>query len=148
MEQQKRIQLGTIRLQVRSLALLSGLRTQRCHELWYRSQTQLRIQHGVAVVQASSYSSDQTPSLGTSICHRCGPKKRKKYVTCLQCIQCVCVCIYTHIYVYTQCNMQPQNMKYCHLQQHGWTQRLSYQVKSDEDKLYISYMQNLKNNTN
>ena len=27
---------------------------------------------------ACSYSSDLTPSLGTLICHRCGPKKRKK----------------------------------------------------------------------
>ena len=29
----------------------------------------------VAVVEAASYSSDVTPSLGTSICHRGGPKK-------------------------------------------------------------------------
>ena len=28
----------------------------------------------VAVVYAGSYSSDSTPSLGTSICHRCSPK--------------------------------------------------------------------------
>ena len=35
---------------------------------------------GVAVVVAetSGYSSDLTPSLGTSICHGCGPKKKKK----------------------------------------------------------------------
>ena len=31
--QWKRIQLGTMRLQVRSLASLSGLRIQHCHEL-------------------------------------------------------------------------------------------------------------------
>ena len=30
---------GTMRLQVRSLALFSGLRIQRCRELWCRSQT-------------------------------------------------------------------------------------------------------------
>ena len=36
--QQKRIQLGTMRLWVRSLALLSGLRIQHCCELWCRSQ--------------------------------------------------------------------------------------------------------------
>ena len=30
--------------------------------------------------QASSYSSDLTPSLGTSICRGCGPKKTKKKV--------------------------------------------------------------------
>ena len=32
----------------------------------------------MAVVQAGSCSSDLTPSLGTSICHRCGPKKKQK----------------------------------------------------------------------
>jgi len=32
----------------------------------------------VAVVKASSCSSDSIPSLGTSICHRYGPKKTKK----------------------------------------------------------------------
>ena len=31
----------------------------------------------VAAVQASSCSSNSTPSLGTSICHRGGPKKQK-----------------------------------------------------------------------
>ena len=34
----QRIWLGTIRLLVRSLALLSGLRIQACCVLWYRSQ--------------------------------------------------------------------------------------------------------------
>ena len=33
--------LRTTRLQIRSLALLSGLRIQRCHELWCRLQMQL-----------------------------------------------------------------------------------------------------------
>ena len=32
----------------------------------------------VALVQAGSYSSDLTLSLGTSICCGCGPKKKKK----------------------------------------------------------------------
>ena len=32
----------------------------------------------VAVMQASSYSSDSTPSMETSICCRCNPKKKKK----------------------------------------------------------------------
>ena len=32
----------------------------------------------VAVAQASSCSSNLTPSLGTSICHKCGPKKKGK----------------------------------------------------------------------
>ena len=50
MVQQKQILLETMRLRVRSLALLSGLRIQHCHELWCRSQMQLRS--GVAVAVA------------------------------------------------------------------------------------------------
>ena len=41
MAQQKRIQLGTMGLQVLSLASLSGLRIRHCCELWYRLQTRL-----------------------------------------------------------------------------------------------------------
>ena len=40
--QQKQIRLGTMRLPVQSWASLSGLRIQRCHELWWWSQTWLR----------------------------------------------------------------------------------------------------------
>ena len=68
---------GSTRLWVRSLALLSGLRTWRCHELWRRSQMRLRSGVAVAVVQASSCSLDWTPSLGSSICRGCGPKRTK-----------------------------------------------------------------------
>ena len=76
MVQRKQIPLRTIRLQVPSLALLSGLRIWRCCELWGRSQMQLGS--GVAMAKAGSYSSDSTPSLGTSMCRRCRPKKEKK----------------------------------------------------------------------
>ena len=38
MVQRKRIRLITMRMQVRSLALLSGLRIQHCCELWCRLQ--------------------------------------------------------------------------------------------------------------
>ena len=62
-----------MRMQVGSLASLSGLRIQRYCELWCRLQMQLRS--GVAVAVAGLYSSDWTPSLGTSICRGCGPKK-------------------------------------------------------------------------
>ena len=62
-----------MRLQVQSLALLSGLRILRCGELWYRLQTWLRSGMAVAVEWAGSYSSDSTSSLGTSICCGCGP---------------------------------------------------------------------------
>ena len=37
--QQRRIQLGTMKLRVRSLASLSGLGIRHCHELWGKSQT-------------------------------------------------------------------------------------------------------------
>ena len=76
--EQKRIQLGTMRLQVRSLVLLSGLRIRHCHELWYRSQTRLRSHIALAVEQAGGYSSDSAPSLGTAICCGSSPIKRKK----------------------------------------------------------------------
>ena len=74
--QRKRIQLGTMRLQVQSQALLHGLRIWGCCELWFRSQKWLRSCTAVAV--AGSCSSNSTLSLGTSICCRCGPKKQKK----------------------------------------------------------------------
>ena len=47
--QQKRIRLGTMRLQVQSLVLLSGLRMWRCHELWCRPKTSLGSHVAVAV---------------------------------------------------------------------------------------------------
>ena len=78
MVQQKQIQLGSMRLQVRSLALLSGLWIRCCCELCRRSQTQLGSCIAVTVAWASSCSSDWTPSLGISIWHGCSPKKRKK----------------------------------------------------------------------
>ena len=56
----------SMRMQVQSLASLSGLRIWCCCELQHRSQMQLGS--GVAAAAA----------LGTSICHRCGPKKKKK----------------------------------------------------------------------
>ena len=40
-----------------------------------RSQMWLGSRIAVAVVEAVSCSSNSTPSLGTSIGHRCGPKK-------------------------------------------------------------------------
>ena len=49
MAQRKRMQLETMRFQVQSLALLSGLRIQHCPELWCRSQMWLRSQVAVAV---------------------------------------------------------------------------------------------------
>ena len=58
-----------------SLALLSGSRIRCCHRLQHRLQMHLGSGVAVAVAVASSCSSDLTPSLGTPICHKCGPKK-------------------------------------------------------------------------
>ena len=63
------------RMQVRSLASFSGLRIQHCYELWCRLQVWLGSSVAVAVAEASGYSSDLTPNLGTSICCEWGPKK-------------------------------------------------------------------------
>ena len=60
---------------VRSLASLSGLRIGHCHELWCSSKAWLGSSVAVAVVEASSCSSDSTPSLGTSICQGFSPNK-------------------------------------------------------------------------
>ena len=83
MVQWKRIRLVSMRTQVRSLASLSGLRTQDCCELWCRSQMQLGSHVAVAVAEASS--SDSTPSLGTPICRRSSPKKKKEKEFLLRC---------------------------------------------------------------
>ena len=45
-----RIQLVSTRMQVQSLTLLSGLRTQHCHKLWCRLQMPLGSGVAVAVV--------------------------------------------------------------------------------------------------
>ena len=53
------------------------VKDQHCCKLWCRSQTQLESHVAVVVSQAGSCSSNLTPSLGTSICLGCGPKKTK-----------------------------------------------------------------------
>ena len=65
-------------MQVQSLASLRGLRIQRCHELWCRSQVWLGSSVAVAVVQAGSCNSHLIPSPGASIGRGYGPKKTKK----------------------------------------------------------------------
>ena len=62
------------------LGLDQWLRIGCCCELWCRSQMQLGspVAVAVAVAQAGSCSSELTPSLGTSKCPGCSPKKRKK----------------------------------------------------------------------
>ena len=58
--------------------LAKWVKIRRCRELWYRSQTQLGSCVAVALAQAGDYSSDWTPSLGTSIYCGCSPKKTKR----------------------------------------------------------------------
>ena len=65
-----------MRMWVWYLASLIGLRIQHCHKLWYRLQTRLRSHFAVAVMQVSSCSSSLTPSLGSSTCCTCVPKKQ------------------------------------------------------------------------
>ena len=65
--QRKWIQLVSMRTLVRSLVSLSGLRMWHCHELWCRLQLWLGFRVAVAVAVASSYSSNWTSSLGTSL---------------------------------------------------------------------------------
>ena len=69
--------LVPMRMQVQSLASLSGLRIQCCCKLQHRSQMWFVSSVAVAVLWASSYHSNLTPSLGTFICCRCSPKKKK-----------------------------------------------------------------------
>ena len=64
--------------QVWFLASLSVLRIWHCCELQCRLQTWLGSSVAVAVAEAGSCSSYSTPSLGTSMCLRCGPKTKKK----------------------------------------------------------------------
>ena len=63
-----------MRLRVRSLATLSGLRIRRGREPWCRLQTRLGSPTAVALAQAGGYGSNSTPSLGISTCRGSGPK--------------------------------------------------------------------------
>ena len=62
---------------MRTLASLGGLRIPCDHELCCMSQMQLRSHVVVAVEQVCSCSSDSTHGLGTSICCRCGSKRKE-----------------------------------------------------------------------
>ena len=75
-------------MQVQFLASLSGLKC--CQGLQPRSQMQLGSGITVALVQPRSCGSDSTPSLGTSICHGCSPKKSQIY-------KYMCACVFKYI---------------------------------------------------
>ena len=76
MARRKRIYLGSMRMQVQSLALFSRLRIWHCCELWCRSQMQLGS--GMAVAVTGSCSCNSTTSLGVIMCSGCSPQKTKK----------------------------------------------------------------------
>ena len=59
-------------------ALNQWVKAWGCHKLQCRLQMLLRSGVAVAVVWACSYSSNSTPSLGTSIGHRGSRKKKEK----------------------------------------------------------------------
>ena len=73
-----------MRLQVQSLASLSGLRIRCCSELWCRVADVAWVWHCCGCV---SWSSDSIPSLGISKCCRCGLKKKKKFIEIKQTYQ-------------------------------------------------------------
>ena len=58
--------------------LAQWVKDQAFQQLWCRLQTWLESGVAVALAEASSYISDQTPSPGTSICCGYGPKKKRK----------------------------------------------------------------------
>ena len=68
-----------MRLQVWSLALLSGLTIRHCRELRCRSQTRLGSRVAVVLEQAGGYSSDSTPSLGTQAQEKAKRQTPKQY---------------------------------------------------------------------
>ena len=68
----------SVRMQVRSLALLKGLRIQHCCKLWPRSQKWLGSGVAVAVAVACSSSSNSTPSLGLSYAADAAVRRKKK----------------------------------------------------------------------
>ena len=73
-----------MRMRVRSLALLSGLKIWHCYKLWHRLQMRLGPYVAVAVVWAGSCHSDSAPSLGTAdvALKRKKEKKKKKKKKC------------------------------------------------------------------
>ena len=76
--QRKQIRLGSMKTRVQSLALLTGSGIWHCHEVWDRSQRQLRSCMTVAGVQAGCCSSGSTLSLGNLRVPWVPPLKKEK----------------------------------------------------------------------
>jgi len=77
-----RTRLESVQMWVWSQASLSGLRIWHWHKMWCRLQTWLGSD---VVVYAGSCSSDFTSNSGTSICYRCGCKKKNNKQKIPQC---------------------------------------------------------------
>ena len=77
MAQQKWTWLVSMRMRVR-VKDRSGLRIWHCHELWCKSQKVARMWCCSGYGVGSWLGAYLTPSLGTSMCCRCNPKKEKK----------------------------------------------------------------------
>ena len=60
--------------------LIQWVKDPALPQLWHKSQMWIRSGITMAVVQAGSCSSDSTPNLGTSICHKYGHKKKKNRI--------------------------------------------------------------------
>ena len=73
-----RTELVSLRMQACSLASLSKSRIRHCHKLQHRSQMWLRSGVAVAVAEASSCSSDSTPSLAMSYATGATLKRKEK----------------------------------------------------------------------
>ena len=76
--QGKQSQLGPMRLQVRSLASLSGSEIQCCQEQWCRSQTQLGSQVAVAVALTQPLAWEPPHATGAGPLQKKQKKKKKK----------------------------------------------------------------------
>ena len=70
-----------MRLQVQSLALFSGLRIRRCHELWCRSQTQLGSHRLAAVAPIRPLAWEPPYAAGVALEKAKRQKKKKNEST-------------------------------------------------------------------
>ena len=91
------IQIGTMRLQIRSLASLSGLRIWHCHELWCWSQTWLGS--GIAVAWHRPLAIAPITPLAWEPPYAAGAtlekEKRQKKKIVFVCSTCVHMCLFS-----------------------------------------------------
>ena len=78
MAQWKRIRLGPMRLQVQSLASLSGLRIRHCHELWCGWQMRLRSGIAMAVGRPAAVAPIRPLAWEPLYAAGAAPKRKKK----------------------------------------------------------------------